>query len=496
MNKYILYISLLIFPLLLNAQESVNPVELITGPEQNMTNNIMVPMIFGHDSWGYYAYNFDYREKIVKYDHNFERVGWRYIDLSQGTHQKKLLALYHFHDSIYMFSSFERTNRVTLYVETIDRKSLKQNGDERVVMDVKNVAGWTAHFKFKLSRKHDRLLIYSVMDAMTKKFQDLHLEMYGEGFQKEWEADQRIVYRGRRPRESIIKVSDEGDAFILSLKDEQGLRSLWQDIKNRYTLVAVTDSGNTLKAYTLNLPELYIRGVQIEPGGLHDCSIVGFYSPTHSEGMIDGMFYLDLDNESGNFINRQYHEFESWFLQEAITGVRDKNAKEMFDYLPNQLIRRNSGDLIFIAENQLAQSYETYLNLLVVNFGPAGVEKWKRIIPKMQGMDRTTVFNYSSYTVHAPWYNDQVHLIFNDHFKNSDWPREEEIKSFHHNNKSKLKIVGIGPMGEMYVQNIYQKTRKNMKTPMPVNFYDMRNENLVIPAMKLKRFNYMKLTFN
>jgi hypothetical protein len=291
-------------------------------------------------------------------------------------------------------------------------------------------------------------------------------------------------------------VSEEGDAFILSLKDEQGLRSLWQEIKNRYTLVAVTGNGQHVHAYTLNLPELYIRGVQIEPGGQYDLSIAGFYSPTHSRSMIDGMFYIDLDNRDGVYRNQKLTEFEPWFLQEAISGVRDKNAEEMFDYRANQLIRRNNGDLVFVAENQFAQTYNTYLNILVVNFNRGGTEKWKRIIPKSQGIDRTQALNYSSYSVHAPWYTDKIYLVYNDHPKNPVWPDEEKIRSFHPNDKARLKVVGVGPMGELSSEYVYNKTRKKMKTPLPLNYYDPRNQQMIIPSSRLKRFSFLKLTFN
>lgn len=490
---YIVFLFLLI-PAIAQQQESSIGVQV--GPELKMNNNILVPMIFGHNETGYYAYSFDYREGIVQYDTAFRFVRSKYLNLMNGFRKKTLLALFYFHDSLYMFTSDERTRNIQLFVETIDKETLEQNNDVRLLMDVRNMSGWTAEFKFKLSRQQNNLLIYSNLDVLSKKIQDLHFEMYGKGMNLEWEADQRIVYTGRRPRESIIEVNEKGDAFVISLLDDQGLRSLWQNIKNRYTLVAITENGQHANAYTLNLPGYYIRGVQIEPGGQYDLSVAGFYSPSFNRSLIDGIFYFDLDNTAGEFRNRQMHEFEPWFIKDAVSGGPKREHEELFDFRVRQLIRLKNGDVVLLAENEFEQDYDTYLNIMAASFGYGGIEKWKRVIPKRQGINRYEAFNYSSYSVHAPWYADKLYLIYNDHIRNGVWPPEGKMKSFHPNEKTNLKVVGIGPSGELSSHVVYSKSRRRMRTPLPMQYYDMLDHRVVIPALRSKRFNYLKLSFN
>ncbi|MFC2112994.1 hypothetical protein ACFLTA_06985, partial [Bacteroidota bacterium] len=183
-------------------------------------------------------------------------------------------------------------------------------------------------------------------------------------------------------------------------------------------------------------------------------------------------------------------------MEEAIAGKLRKEPEELFDYRVRQLIRRNNGDLFFIAENEFDQDYDTYQNIIVASFGPGGTENWKRIIPKRQGFDNHEAFNYSSYSVHAPWYMDKVYLVFNDHYKNGEWPDEKKIKSFHPNDKANLRIVGVGPAGELSSKIICRKTRKNMKTPIPLQNYDMLNHEMIIPALRYKRYNFHKISFN
>ena len=149
-----------------------------------------------------------------------------------------------------------------------------------------------------------------------------------------------------------------------------------------------------------------------------------------------------------------------------------------------------------LAENEFDQHYDTYQNIIAASFSPGGNLNWKSVIPKRQGIDPYSSFNYSSYSVHAPWYTDKIYLVFNDDDKNEEWPPENGIKPFHPNDRANLKAIGIGPSGEISSSIIYRKTKKRMKTPIPLQYYDMLNKQMVIPSMRLKRYNYLKITFN
>ncbi len=490
------YILLVFWMLPLCGQAPGKSVEIFPGAELNLGNDDNVPEIFGHDETGYYAHTYDYRDGIERLDTGFMSVHREYLDLTHGFRERTLLALFHFHDTLYMFTSEERVRRMLLYVETIDKQTLIQSGDERLVMDVSNLSGWASDFGFRLSRQENKLLVFSRLDVLSKNIQDLHFMLFGKGLSLEWEADQRIVYPRRPPRESIVEVNEQGDVFIISLQDDQKLKSLWSITKNRYHLVAATDQGKHVNTYLLDFPNLYIRGVEIEPGEYHSLSCAGFYSPTHFRGMVDGMFYFELDNAAGEFRNQRFYEFEPWFLTEAIARDPRKQAEELFDFRVRDLIRRNNGDFIFLAENQFDQDYDTYQNIIAASFSPGGSLNWKRVIPKRQSIDPHLAINYSSFCVHAPWYTDNIYLVFNDDNKNGEWPAEGRIKSFNPNDKANLKAVGLGPAGEISSQIIYWKSRRRMKTPIPLQYYDRLNNEMVIPALRFKRYNYLKIRFS
>ncbi len=494
--KYTSIAIVLLFLLQLSSAQQANKSIIVEqSSELSLGNDLVVPGIFGHDENAYFAYAYDYRPYIEFLDKNFELKRRMPLNLNENFRRRNLIGLCHFHDTIYVFSTEEHLKSMLLFVETIDKKTMRKNNDDRLLMLIPNQKGWVSSFGYYLSRQQDKLLIYSRLDVLSRNIQDVRLQMYGEGFKLEWEAEQKIVYPMSPPRKSIIKVSDEGDAYFISLLDDQNLRSLWDGVRNRYHMVAVTENGKIVNSYSLSFPEQYIRGVMIEPADNHQLICAGFYSPTHFRGNIDGIFYFRLDNSSGEFLDQTMYEFEPWFLKEAIAEKSRKDPGELFEFRVRQLIRRNNGDFVMIAENQYDQDYDTYQNIIAFNLSPLGALNWTRVIHKRQNIDKSLRLNYSSYGIHAPKESDKIHIIFNDRDKNEFLEPGERLKAFYPNGNTNLKVVGLGANGEMSTNIIYQKANRRMKTPIPLQTYDKLNNEMVIPILRLKRYNYLNVTF-
>lgn len=491
-----LFVLMLLLTLTVDAQQGERPIDLKLGPELMLANDMMIPGIFGHDERGYYAYSYDYRPAVEYLDKSLRTRVRKHIDLSPGIRNRQLVGVTHFHDTIYLFTKETHMRSVMLFVETIDKTSMEQNNDSRLVLNVPNIKGWESDFTFRVSRQKEKLLVVSKLDVLSKNLQIVHLMMFGPGLTLEWENEEQVVYPKNPPRRSIVKVSDEGDAYFISLLDDQNLRSLWDGIKNRYHMIAVTENGKFKNSYALMLPDLYIRGVMIEPGDNHTMVCAGFYSPTHFRGNIDGIFYFELDNRTGDFNNQTLMEFKAGLLKEAIAEESRTNPEELFEFRIRQLIRRDNGDFIMVSENQYDQTYDTYQNLIVTSISPGGFYNWSRVIHKRQDIDQHNPVNYSSFSVHAPKATNKVHFIFNERDKNEFLEPGERLKTFYHNNKANLMVITIGPMGEMSRSIVYRKTSRRMKTPVPLQMYDKLNNEMIIPILRMKRYNYLLMEFN
>lgn len=469
---------------------------MLQGEDMVIPTSMEIPRIFGRDETGYYALGRDHRYYLEHFDHNFRSTELHYLTLNKLAQQRDLEAVFYFHDKIYVFSSQQRFRKMVLYVQTVDKTSLRQFDDEQVVMEIEHLKGWFTDFHFHISRKEEKLLVYSQLDALSRNIQDLYFRMYGENLELEWEQSERIAYDRRPPRESSVKVDDEGNVFIISLLDQQNLLSLFRETKNRYLLVALTDSGRTVNKYPIDYPDLYIRGVQVEPGRDHDASVVGFYSPSHFNTHIDGIFYFEVNNRENRIENQRFHEIERHFLSEVMNLDRERDPEEMFSFDLRHLILREDGTMIMLAENNYyEQNFDNVLNIMAAGFSPGGELKWKMVIPKRQSYDPRDGYNYTSYGLHAPWYGNRVDLVFNDNPMNGDWPSGEKIYGFNPNNKAILKTVGIGTSGELTTAVIYHKKRRRMKTPIPLSFYDPLDDDMVIPAMRYRKLSFFRISF-
>ena len=476
----------------LSMQEGIT---LVQGEEIIIPTSMEIPRIFGRDESGYFALGRDHRYYLEHFNNDFKSTVKNYLILHRGLRTRDLEAIFYFQGKIYIFSSELRFSKKILYVQTIDKNNLRQFDDEKQVMEIEHLKGWFAYFHFRLSRKEDKLLVYSQRDAYRQNIQDLYFHMYGKDLTLEWERGERVTYERRSPRKSTVKVSDEGNVFIMSLLDDQNLMSLLNVVKNRYFLLALTDSGRTVNHYYVDFPNLYIRGLQIEPGKNHDLSCVGFYSPSHYRESIDGMFYFTVNNRGNQIKNLRFHEIEPYFLKEAMNRREKNESEEIFSFRIKHLILRDNGDFIMLAEHEYDQTYDTYMNIIAASFSPGGTLNWKRIIPKRQNFDPKYEINHCSYAVHAPWYGNPVYLLFNDNPRNRDWPSGRKIYSFGHNDKAVLKSVEIGPSGELSSSILYRKNRRRMKTPLPLAYYDPLNDDMILPFIRYRKLSFYKITF-
>ena len=189
-------------------------------------------------------------------------------------------------------------------------------------------------------------------------------------------------------------------------------------------------------------------------------------------------------------------EFQPGLLKEAIAEKSRNNPEELFEFRIRQLIRRANGDFIMISENEYDQTYDTYQNLIVTCLSPGGLHNWSRVIHKRQDIDQNNMVNHSSYAVHAPKNSNKVYLVFNEREKNEFLEPGERLKTFYHINKANLKVITLGSMGEMSSKIVYRKTNRRMKTPVPLQMYDKLNHEMIIPILRMKRYNYMIFGFN
>jgi hypothetical protein len=482
----------------LSGQVFTQPIEFFEGETRDMPSSAYVPTLFGHDETGYYAITYDFDYVIEHYDPDLKFTHQAEINLQHGWWRRRdLLAVFHFHGKIYLFTAEYRFRRRLLYVETINKSTLQQNQDDRLIFNIRNLKGYATDFHFKSSRRDQKLLVYSQLDVISRHISDLNMIMFDKDLEPLWEHTERILFEDRRQRRDTVKVSDDGNAFILNMVREEKPVGIFYMQSAKYILLAITDNGENAHQYPIQFPRHYIHGIDIEPGLDHDLSIAGFYSPSSNPNGADGIFYISLNNQQKNISKPRFYEFEEWFLKDAMQRKpTSRDPKQLYYFNLDHLILQKNGDFLLLAENKRNWTYTTYLNILAASISPGGVLKWKKLILKNQQHNAIKSRNYSSYCVLAPHQHEKVYLFFNDNPKNRQWPDEDRIHALNELGKMNLKAIGINQNGILSSSIVYERTKNSMKSPMPLKHYIKPENEIVIPALWWNEYSYFRIRIN
>jgi hypothetical protein len=415
--------------------------------------------------------------------------------MNVGLRTRELVALVHFHDTLYLFTSEVRFNSHILYAQTIDKETLTQNPDERVIFDSHDLGGWRADFHVTLSRLENKLLAVSRTIIYGRKLQDISFISFGKGLTKEWESGDRVQHDKKIYREAEFVIDESGNAYMLCLYYEPVLFQHFNSRKNSYLIVAFTDSGQSINHYFADFQNKYIRGIEIEPGLNNDLACAGFYSPSLNDYTVDGLFFFNIDAEFKTMKDLKFHELEPYFLEESMGLKPDQESKYLYSFYLNHLVLRENGNFVLTGEQKYEQDYDTYMNIIVISLTPGGNIFWERVINKSQGHEIGKYPDYSSYCLFAPANWNKVLILFNENLKNLNRSEKKEPLNFVYTGKAYLSCVEVGEFGEFGKNTIYTKKRKRMLTPAPLYFYDMKTNEMIMPALRYRKFKFLKLTF-
>jgi hypothetical protein len=472
--------------------------------------------IIGHDKDHYYVIKFHsgqyYFEKL---DNNLNIMLEQRIKLFEGLKTYDLETVVHFYNELYIFVSRRRLDDITLFYQKIDKSNLLPTTDLIPITTVEFVKGNWADFHFALSRHEKRLLVASRIKLLWTKAQFNEYYVFGEGLQLIWKRKDSFKYTGQGPRDNKYLVDDVGNMSILSLQKRESILSLLSDIKNMYTIYRCTNNGNDFNDYPVTLPERYIRGINIIGGEHGELICAGLYSEKFRIG-VRGTFFFKIDPLDGRIYDNYQNEFDQELLAQ-LSAMKEPIIKneELVEYIMTDMVLRESGKIILIAEQLFAQTYNTYNNLIVCCYDITGKVYWTRIVEKGQDFNINTlqkieiepseyrdyiietgtidpyIANYCSYALMAPLDKSSIILFFNDNIKNLD--QSKKRKNFIRPRKSYIQAVTIDEFGNISKQSLLKWKKKSL-FPEPIRYYDTLYNTIVIPAFKGNKFNYYKLT--
>jgi hypothetical protein len=480
---------------------------------QSLTENYK---IFGHDSDSYYVIKYEGSQyTIQKLDKNLNLLLEEPVKRCKGLITYSVEGIFHFYNELYIFLSQNKIGEEVLYYQKIDKATLKPLTDPVEITTVKNLKGNWAEFHVVLSHAETKLLVVCTTRLTFSHALFNEYYVFGKDMEEEWKRKDSFEFRGQGPGDNQYLVDEIGNVSILGLIKRESIFTAMSDVKNMYAVYRYTDAGRSFKEYPLVLPDRYIKGVKIAATKQGDLICGGLFSEILKAG-VRGTFFLKIDGETGQPSSYYLNSFEQSVMAE-LAGMKEPviNDAELMDYVISDMVMRDNGRVILVAEQLFPQTYETYNNLIVTCYDQSGQVYWTRIIAKRQnfnymlpkskgielsdygslvrehGFINSGISNCCSYALMAPLKRNTIILVYNDDIRNMNNP--EARKSFGNPRKSYLLATIIDEYGNIarYPLTVW---KKKSFFPEPMRYYDTLGETIVIPAFRYKGVEYYKIS--
>ncbi len=470
--------------------------------------------IFGSDKEGFYtlsSWNSAFSDVLYRtggttsfqlnyYTNDLKRVHSKNINLDNRSIKRTFESMFQMRDNrFYLFTSFLNQKRENvLNVQLMKPKSLQLSSNYKEVHRL-SFAGYgknnSGSYGFKMSSDSTKLLVFYNLPYQKNANEKFGFKVFDQHLKPIWEKEIELPYTDELFNLERIQVDNEGNLFILGrvFKNKVKLRA---NGKPNYELALLVyrNHAKDLNEYQINLAEKYIADVKmlVDERGVVTCA--GLYSDI-GQGGVKGVFHKTIDIHSQKTKNEQISAFETEFImsgeensKQAIKKLK-KGREILFAYYLNEIIDRNDGGFLLIAEQYYDKAIQTnsftggisrnytkyfYNDVLLVSIGANGKLEWTEKIHK----DQVTVNDqgfYSSYQLSKV--DDKLYFLFNDHKDNLNL-KAEDRREFNARG-GVINLVEVDRNGNQKKYPLYDQL---FKEPMirPLISRQLRNEIIMV----------------
>ncbi len=425
---------------------------------------------------------------------------------------------------IYLFTSFRNKKKKMnfLFVQTINKKTLKLEKDIRVISSVPFRAQYNSGaFNLEFSRDSSKILVLGQLPYQAKAQEKYQIKVLDKSLNPIWNKEIQLPYDDQRFEIEQYRIDREGNVYLLGLIQKDLMRKKRNGKPTyQYTLLTYSQEGEKVKEYKINLKDKFITDLtfRIQKNGDPVCA--GFYSDRNSFS-IRGTYFFKINKSTGKVYNQGLKEFDFEFLTELMSERNKKRAEkaekqndekkqvELYRYNLDKLILRSDGGAVLVAE-QFFIKIETsqyrdiqgywrtrtqrryyYNDIIVVNINPKGEIDWASHIPKRQ-ITLNDGGYFSSYAVAVT--SKAIYFVFNDNPKNFGTDKKtNKIHSFN-GTRSVVTLAEVKPNGSVTKYPLFSNREEGILTRPKVCKQNKKNE-MIIYGEKLRKYKFAKVVF-
>jgi hypothetical protein len=306
--------------------------------------------------------------------------------------------------------------------------------------------------------------------------------------------DFNLVVQGINLKTDFEKliVSNEGEIFIIARK-----ATMWRKRDAMgFTLIRILNKENILLHRFI--PESdEISNLKMDYDEKNKRIVLAGFTSAGDENKINGYFGFSmipssLPDEAEIIINRFTSEFAG-----EVSGKKNKKVKEILGYQIQDVVLRQDGGVIIIAESvreftrrsqmvapgQFGNAIPTrgfidyyHEDLVLLATFPDGKEHWKKILFKKQFSQDDNAIYSSYFLVKTP---SRLRIIYNDEIKNSNTVSE----------------YIMDPVGNFERKSVLSTEYQNLK----LRFRDaiqIGSSSIIVPSEKQSKINMVKIDYD
>ncbi len=388
-------------------------------------------------------------------------------------------------------------------------------------------------FGIHISRDSSKVLIFNDLPYKKGKPERFSLKIYSDGFEPLWNRDINLPYNDDKFSVEEYRIDNEGNVYLLGVIYQDRSRSRRQGKPNyQYTILAYTESGEELQQYKIGFQDKFITDLTFRVANDGNLVCSGFYSSIGNYS-IKGTYFFRLNPITKEVYNRNLKEFDFDFLTEFMSERRKKKAKkaeeqgntrkqaELFSYSLDNLVLRNDGGALLIAEQYFVQRVEesnyygsrpgfyspsgrfynnsryieknhyNYNDIIIVNIQPNGEIEWTARIPKRQETVDDGGY-YSSYAMSIV--RDRIFFVFNDNAKNFREKKRPNTVYNYNGSNSIIALAEVTRDGSVNTYPLFRNREAGTLTRPKICKQSGRNR-MIIFGEKGRRYRFASLDF-
>ncbi len=474
MNRYY-HLSLLVVvlvitlcgyaPAYLNAQDAEMPADLRLGPEYRNTSGTMVSEVIG--TYQEHTILLKLRRNVLQPSQPARPVFERYTMNMELDREVELTLQFRGNDleferavmqdgHIHVIASFHnrRTRKTHLFHRAYTADVLRAAGNWKLLGDVPSLSrNDKGVFKTEYARDSSFMLIVSDIPRRSGQSYKAKMILLDRNYDLVWERETDLGFPAGNFSAEHVRISRGGDVYLLGRNYLSRRRSLSaRGTPYNYALFKISDEASRPQSIAIPGTDKFVADLTFQINRPDEIVFAGFYSETSASNQ-KGTVYFRYDPVSNRFTTPVFTPFSIGVLEQLLTRRQIARGRELLNFDLNQIILRNDGGGVLIAEQYhysarteyapygFSPMYRRYYGyhpyrstgrhieqfefneILVTNIGPEGDIQWAQIVPKRQ----TSVGDegyYSSYTLAVLpemlvfLYNDNI-MNYSDHSRAS-----------------------------------------------------------------------------